>query len=701
MAGSHLAIVLNAAERLEKHLQGQPWEIDGNTLQIADVVASAFHDRVPEITDREDVIQNLQDSVAVLMDHLAKGNYVYGVNTGFGGSADSRTTEVVSLQAALMQLTQAGVLTKKYRDGKPQRPDEAMPSAWVRATMVVRCNTTLRGHSAVSLPVLRALQQLLKRGLVPIVPLRGSVSASGDLMPLAYIVGTMEGSPSILVQSGDDEKKSNNILPANLALAEAGLEPIVLGPKEGLGLVNGTAASAALGALVVHKSHQLAVLVQALTGVAVEALRGCSESFNPFIAAVRPNSGQVECARNILSLLQGSRLARDVFAPKDRRREDLLQDRYCLRSTSQWVGPYLEDLILADRQITVELNSSCDNPLVNVESGDILYNCNFQAVAVTTAVEKTRLALQMFGRLITAQFTEMVDPSLSRGLPANLVADNPSLSFGVKGVDISMAAYLAELSYLAGPMSSHIQPTEMSNQAVNSMAFASARMSMHAVDVLSMMCACSLYAGCQALDLRVLHETFLQRLGAAIHPITDQHFGQVIPLEERQRIHTKLQQEFIRSWNSTSNLDVQPRCRALVLSALPTLTDALPTGTDVAVLASWKDAALKIITDSWTQISGNFFDRQPTEGFLGAGSRVLYHTVRHDLGVPFQLGFIEHPTIGSDELRGRPKRTVGEWISVIYEAIKEGSLFNPLFNLMKEGGMEVEKRTGRLKAWRL
>jgi len=169
-----------------------------------------------------------------------------------------------------MQLTQAGVLTRKDREGKPQRPDEAMPSAWVRATMVVRCNTTLRGHSAISLPVLKALLRLVKQGLFPVVPLRGSVSASGDLMPLAYIVGTLEGSPSILVQSGDDDTSSSNIQPANRALEDAGLAPIVLGPKEGLGLVNGTAASAALGALVLYKSHQLAVLAQALTGVAVE-----------------------------------------------------------------------------------------------------------------------------------------------------------------------------------------------------------------------------------------------------------------------------------------------------------------------------------------------------------------------------------------------------------------------------------------------
>jgi phenylalanine ammonia-lyase len=234
-------------------------------IDYTDRVSS--HDLVPRLTDDAGVIKHLHSSVEVLMDHLAKGYYVYGVNTGFGGNAESRTAQVVALQAALMQLTQSGVPTTKTQPPS-LLPEEAMPAPWVRATMVVRCNATLRGHSAVSLSVLEALQKLLEHRLAPVIPLRGSVSASGDLMPLSYIAGALEGSPRILVQRGGDQ---GPILPANRALEEAGIKPVILGPKEGLGLVNGTASSTALGALAMHRSHQLAVLVQALTGIAVEA----------------------------------------------------------------------------------------------------------------------------------------------------------------------------------------------------------------------------------------------------------------------------------------------------------------------------------------------------------------------------------------------------------------------------------------------
>jgi phenylalanine ammonia-lyase len=399
---------------------------------------------------------------------------------------------------------------------------------------------------------------------------------------------------------------------------------------------------------------------------------------------VRPHPGQVESARNIRALLQGSYLARDVRSPKNRRREDLIQDRYALRSAPQWIGPQLEDLLLADRQISIELNSSCDNPLVDPATGDILYGCNFQAVAVTSAMEKTRLSLQMLGRLLSAQFTEMVDPWLSSGLPPNLVADDPSLSFGLKGVDISMAAYLAELAYLAHPMSSHIQPAEMHNQSVNSMAFASARQTMQAVDILSLMCACSLYGGCQALDLRVLHRTFLDRLGPAVALVTSRLFGTLLSSDELQSMDAALQREFRGSWQTTAKLDLQVRCQALVTSALPALADALAVakvGADQ--LVAWKEEAFQVAFGTWKETWDSFCKQQHTDELLGIGSRVLYQTVRRDLGVPFHLGFVEHPTIKSAMLRGCDKRTIGEWVSIIYEAIKSGRLYSPLLDLME------------------
>lgn len=163
-----------------------------------------------------------------------------------------------------MQLTQAGILSKTT-DGS--MPEHAMPPSWVRAMMIVRCNATARGHSAVSISILQTIASLMQTGLAPVVPLRGSVSASGDLIPLAYIAGAVEGNPDVLIQLRDGQ-----VLPAPEALKQAGVTPRALGPKEGLGLVNGTAASAAVGALAMEKAHSLALLTQVLTGVSVEVI---------------------------------------------------------------------------------------------------------------------------------------------------------------------------------------------------------------------------------------------------------------------------------------------------------------------------------------------------------------------------------------------------------------------------------------------
>jgi phenylalanine ammonia-lyase len=341
----------------------------------------------------------------------------------------------------------------------------SIPEAWVRGAMLVRCNSLLRGHSAVRFSVIEALVKLLQNDIVPLVPLRGSVSASGDLCPLSYIAGTLEGNPDVYVWSGKYTERK--LIPANVALHELNITPVSFGPKEVLGILNGTAVSAAVAALAQHEADNLAVLSQVLTAMGVEALLGTVESFDPFIAAVRPHRGQVEVARNILSLLKGSKLARNEESDGKVGEGHLRQDRYALRTASQWIGPQLEDLILAREQLEVELNSTTDNPLFDVSTRKAHHGGNFQAVAVTSSTEKTRLVLQMIGKLLFAQSTELLDTRLNNGLPPNLAADEPSLSYTFKGVDINMAAYMSELAFLANPVSSHVQSAEMSNQAVN------------------------------------------------------------------------------------------------------------------------------------------------------------------------------------------------------------------------------------------
>jgi len=221
------------------------------------------------------------------------------------------------------------------------------------------------------------------------------------------------------------------------------------------------------------------LLAQVATAMGVEALLGTAESFDAFFAAVRSHNGQKEVAENITAFLKGSQLVRNPDNSQESGTTSgngkLRQDRYALRTASQWLGPYVEDLSLARQQLETELNATTDNPIFDVAERKVLHGGNFQAVAVTSSTEKTRLAVQMIGKMIFAQSSELLDNHKNNGLPPNLAVDEPSLSFTMKGVDINMAAYMSELAHLANPVSSHVQSAEMHNQAINSLALVSTR----------------------------------------------------------------------------------------------------------------------------------------------------------------------------------------------------------------------------------
>ncbi|KAK8033477.1 hypothetical protein PG991_002875 [Apiospora marii] len=383
-----------------------------------------------------------------------------------------------------------------------------MPESWARAAMLVRLNSLAGGASGIRVTLADTLVELLNKDVVPCIQLRGSISASGDLSPLSYVGAVMQGKPSAMAFAGSrtgqyDERKPTR---SDVALANASITPITIAPKEGLAIVNGTAVSAGVAALALHESMNLAALSQVLTAMSVEALTGSADSFHPFIAKVRPHPGQVDSARNIYSFLSGSKLATSHLTPNT---GELAQDRYSIRTASQWLGPVLENLQLAFSQITVELNSVTDNPLIDVSApggAQIHHGGNFQARAVTSAVEKLRQDLQALGRMLFAQCTELINPATSRGLPPNLCAphDGPARSFLFKGVDIMVAALVSELGFLANPVGTHVMTAEMGNQGLNSMALVSARYTLTAADVLAQMAAAHLVALCQALDLRAM-----------------------------------------------------------------------------------------------------------------------------------------------------------------------------------------------------
>lgn len=649
--------------------------IDGESLDIAGLVAVAKHGCTPGLEKSQKGLERIESSVATLMKKLQDGEHIYGVNTGFGGSADVRTKDWLGLQRGLLQHQHMGILTRRdIGKQSPNAPIEfdstSMPSSWVRAAMLIRVNTIIRGHSAVSMRVIEALLKMLQEDMTPVIPLRGSISASGDLSPLSYIAGSISGNSDIYVRTG--AKHGCRIVPAPEALQTIGLEPVILQPKEGLGLINGTAVSAGVASLALYETNHLATLSQALTAMGVEALDGTAESFSPFIADIRPHRGQKEVASNILRFLTGSHLAKGVIIDDVVQESGLAQDRYALRTASQWVAPYIEDLQLANEQLGIELNSTTDNPLIDVAANVIHHGGNFQATHVTSAIEKTRSAIQMMGKMLFAQVTEMINVSMNKGLPANLAADDPSLSFTCKGIDISMAAYCSELGFLANPVGNHVQSAEMHNQAINSLALISARYTHQAVEVLSLMCAAYLFTVCQAIDLRVLQRLFLQEAYGKATLITGDTLRQLgASDDESVTILKSVWPGIVAAWNQTGICDLAERCEKTAELAVGSLmADAnfqrvgqKSSINGFAKVQDWKMKLAAELATTYTEIRGKMFADYLTitPSLVGHTSAKLYKFVRQELNVPFHRGLVEHDV-----------RTIGGWVSDIYEAIREG-----------------------------
>ncbi|KAL5875700.1 hypothetical protein ACKVWM_009587 [Pyricularia oryzae] len=315
----------------------------------------------------------------------------------------------------------------------------------------------------------------------------------------------MQGKINVTAYTGPKNVRggtTKKIIRADIAFADAGITPITLYTKVGLVIVNGTAVSAAVAALVAHKSIHLAALSQILTTISVKVLRGTNENFDPFIGRVKPYPGQVDNARNIKAFLTGSKFFKGPPTRGDG--FTLRQDRYSIRTANQWIGPVLENFGLAYDQLTTKFNSVTDNLLIDAVANRILHGGNFQARAITSTVEKFRQGLQNIGRILFTQCTEIINPATNWGLPPNLCSDDPNNSFLFKGLNVVIAALTSELGFLANPVGSHVQTAEMGIQVINSLALVSARYTLEAADVLSQFATAHLLALYQAFDLRAV-----------------------------------------------------------------------------------------------------------------------------------------------------------------------------------------------------
>ncbi|KAI9508550.1 phenylalanine ammonia-lyase [Russula earlei] len=675
-----LSRFLEQFHELEGYKHGKAVVIDGYNLSISALVAAARHNTHVLLNDSHDIRTRVQKSRDVIVGKVESSQSVYGVSTGFGGSADT-----LALGTALLQHQHSGVLPSST-DVLPSLPlsdplaSTSMPESWVRGAILVRVNSLIRGHSGVRWELIEKMVALLRANITPVVPLRGSISASGDLSPLSYVAGTLIGNPAIRVFDGPVAFGARRMVSCRQALASHGLEPIELGAKEHLGILNGTAFSASVAGLALNEAVHLTLLAQVCTAMGTEALLGVRGNYAPFIHEVaRPHPGQIEAAHTIWNLLQDSHFAvgdeKEVTIDQDQ--GELRQDRYPLRTAPQFLGPQIEDILAALNSVSIECNSTTDNPLIDAETNEVHHGGNFQAMAVTNAMEKTRLALHHIGKLLFSQSTELVNPTMNRGLPPSLAATDPSLNYHGKGIDIAVAAYVSELGYLASPVSTHIQSAEMHNQAVNSLALISARATINALEVLSMLTASYLYLLCQAFDIRALQADFNRAFARIVEEELFAHFGE--KLSDHKTISQDILKSMLRTLDSTTTMDAAPRMTQVAAASVSILVDSFTThpSADVSALSaipafrsSVASRATSLLVSLRTEYLSGARGPAPASNYL-TRTRPIYEFIRVGLGI--RMHGSENESVFANGL-GVEDVTLGQNISLIYEAIRDGKM---------------------------
>jgi histidine ammonia-lyase len=405
---------------------------------------------------------------------LSRGEPVYGINTGFGKLASVRieAADLEKLQRNIVLSHAAGV-------GPP------MPVPVARLMMALKLASLAQGASGVRAETVRLLEALLDKGLTPVVPCQGSVGASGDLAPLAHMSATLIGVGSFFIDGA--------VVPAERALAEVGLSPLVLGAKEGLALLNGTQFSTAYALAALFETEMLFGSALVTGALSTDAARGSDAPFDPRIHALRRHAGQVDAAHALRRLMEGSAIRVSHLVGDER-----VQDPYCLRCQPQVMGAVLDILRHAATTLATEANGVTDNPLIFADTGEALSGGNFHAEPVAFAADILALALCEIGSLAERRIAMLVDPALS-GLPAFLTP-KPGLNSGFMIPQVTAAALVAENKQRAHPASVDSIPTSANQEDHVSMAAQGARRLLEMTDNCRSIIGIELLAAAQGCD---------------------------------------------------------------------------------------------------------------------------------------------------------------------------------------------------------
>ncbi|MFN4218866.1 MAG: histidine ammonia-lyase [Candidatus Bipolaricaulia bacterium] len=444
-------------------------ELDGHSLTIEAARRIIFD--VEKVSLASSALERVRAARAVIEQIVAKNRKVYGVNTGFGKlSTETIPSEKLSLlQENLLKSHAVGV-------GEPL-PDEV-----ARAALLFRLNSLVQGRSGVRLEILEYLKEFLNHNVIPIIPAKGSVGSSGDLAPLAHL--------ALLLIGEGQAKLAKKILPGRELLKELGLEPLRLAPKEGLALINGTQVTLGVGFVALVRAQRLLAQAEALSALAVEALRGHTEAFDERLHQARPHPGQIRVAQTLRAWLAGSTLANS--------RTDDIQDNYTLRCIPQVLGASADALDFIAEKFQIEMNSATDNPLVFAELGEVLSGGNFHGQILAFCCELLGQAVAEIGNFSERRIALLLE---APDLPKFLVQDS-GLNSGLMMPQYTAAALVAENKVLAHPASVDSIPTSGGKEDHNSMATTSALKALEIAKNVEVILAIELLTVRQALSFR-------------------------------------------------------------------------------------------------------------------------------------------------------------------------------------------------------
>lgn len=479
-------------------------KIDGYNLTLEELKKVACEDEKIELSEASQ--QKVTKCRKYIEKIIAENKTVYGLTTGFGKFASIKIPpdQIDELQQNLILSHATGV-------------GNLLPKEEVRAIMLLRINVLAKGHSGIRLQTLQTLIDMLNMQIHPCIPEKGSVGASGDLAPLSHLA-------LVLLGKGEAEYQGK-IMPGAEAMAQAGLKPIKLKAKEGLALNNGTQVMTGIAALALLKAEHLTQMADVCAAASVDALLGTPAAFDPLIHNLRPYPGQKKSAANLYNILKNSPLRESHRNCKN------VQDAYSLRCTPQVHGAVREALSYVRNVLTIELNSTTDNPLIFPDEDKVISGGNFHGEPVAIAADSLAIAVAELANISERRTEQLLNPALNRDLKPFLAA-RPGLDSGFMIAQLTSASLVSENKVLSHPASVDSIPTSANQEDHVSMGTIGAVKARNVISNVAYVLGIELMAALQALDYRNFKSSnFIEKLKKEVR-------SQILPLE-KDRIITE------------------------------------------------------------------------------------------------------------------------------------------------------------------